>query len=82
MAILTLGNIVDFKIKLQVLRAFAFDGNIYYIVGLVRDNTSWCNMDKRVLAVLNVDGSHDSIPIEAQQKADVIIEKENLGTLE
>lgn len=81
MSILKVNNIVDFKIKLQVLKVFAWDGNIYYIVGIVKENTPWCNMDKRVLAVLNVDGSHDSIPVEAQQKADVIIQNENLDKL-
>jgi hypothetical protein len=81
MKILKVGNLVDLNIKLQVLRAFACDDDLYYIVGIVKEGVSWCNMNKRVLATLNVDGSCQSITQEVLQKANAIIAQENLGNL-
>jgi len=72
------GQNIDFKIPLKVLRAFALNHNIYYIVGVVK-KTSPIGQDQGALwGVLNVDGSFTKIPQDVMVRAGQIVQKENL----
>lgn len=72
------GQTIDFKIPLKVLRAFAFNHNIYYIIGVVKNTSPVGQGDSPLWGVLNVDGSFKQIPQDAMTKARQFIIKENL----
>lgn len=72
------GQTVNCELKLKILRAFALDGNVYYIFGVLKKDTPLRYIVDHLYGVLNVEGSHDSIPLDAYAKAEQLIQNENL----
>lgn len=71
--ILKLGQHVDFTIKLRVVKAFAHEDALYYIVGVIKKGTPIANMTEPLWGVLNVDNSCESIPEPVMQRAKTIV---------
>jgi hypothetical protein len=80
--ILKLGQKVDFTIKLKVVKAFAHEDNLYYIVGVVKKGTPIDHMTQPLWGVLNVDMSCESIPPEVMERARNIVPTLKLDNLE
>lgn len=62
---------------MKILRAFAVDGNMYYIVWVKATNIS--SKGKTPLyGVFRHDDTKGEIPLVVRQKADILIQKEGL----
>lgn len=80
MAIYKVGQIVSMSmtIDMKILRAFASEDTIYYIVWIPRSHKI-TNQDKTPMyGVFRNDDTTGAIPIEVNQLAEDIIKKENL----
>lgn len=71
-------QILNLTLQLKVLRAFAINDIIYYIVGVIRKNSVLRHTSTPVFGVLRNDGTHDQIPPEALNKANELVQRENL----
>jgi len=77
--ILKVGQEFSFQLPLKVLRAFAYENDsVYYIVAQLKKNTPIGHHGGVVWGVLKIDGTFDQIPVEAIQRAEQLIVKENL----
>ena len=74
----TVDQILNLTLQLKVLRAFAMDDIVYYIVGVIRKDSVLRHTSTPVFGVLRNDGTHDQIPPEALNMADELVQKENL----
>lgn len=80
MKILTVGQKVNFKAELTVLKALAHQGGIYYIVLFTKKGTPLKHIENVLWGVLNVDGSCEAIPLDVMKRATKIVS--NLKNLE
>ena len=71
-------QILNLTLQLKVLRAFALEDIVYYIVGVIRKNSVLRHTATPVFGVLRNDGTHDQIPPEALLKANELVQKEDL----
>ena len=78
MAVYRKGQIIKFQISLKILRAFAFNHNIYYIIGVVKNTSPIGQKQEAQWGVLNTDGSFNKIPDNVIVRAKQLIKKENL----
>ena len=78
MPLYKVGQILDLTLKLKVLRAFAIEDVIYYIVGVIRKDSLLRHSATPVFGVLRNDGTHDQIPPEALKRTNELVQKENL----
>jgi hypothetical protein len=86
MSILVVGQEVQMPLvlNLKVLRAFAVEGNIFYIVGIKSNNSIIRNTIKTSMyAILRNDGTHSGITDEVINRANqLIIDEKLLDNLE
>ena len=78
MTVYKVGQKIKFEIPLKVLRAFAVNHSIYYIVGVVKKSAPIANQAEPLWGVLNVDGSFKAIPAQVMKRATLLVAKENL----
>ena len=77
--ILTPNQIVDFPLKLKVLKAFAVEDTIYYIVQVLQTNSPLQHMQGLVWGVLRCDATGENIPKEVFDRASRIVEEMTKG---
>lgn len=80
MPILKVNDKVTFSLSLnmKIVRSFAIEDSVFYIASL-KEETKVKSVDGSPLfVVLKYDGTCDSIPAEAMQQANYLIEKEKL----
>lgn len=82
MAILKAGDKCHFTVEMKVLKAFAYEDDIYYLVGVIKKNTPLKHMTDPLWGVLNVDGSVEAIPEPVMQRAATLIQSIDITNLE
>lgn len=72
--ILQPNQLVDLNLKLKVLKAFAIEDTIYYIVQVLQADTPLQHMQGLVWGVLRCDGTSENIPQDVFDRAARIVE--------
>jgi hypothetical protein len=72
-------QLVDLNLKLKVLKAFAVEDTIYYVVQILQANTPLQYMQGLVWGVLRCDGTSENIPQDVFEKAARIVEDMTKG---
>lgn len=82
MPILKVGDKATFSVELKVIKAFAVEDDLYYLVVLLKKGTPLKHMKDPLWGVLNVDGACEAIPDPVMQRAQVLIQTIDLSNLE
>lgn len=82
MPILTVGQRLPLQLNLQVVKAFVYQHDVYYIFVCVKEGTPLNHLKDTVWGVLSVDGTHTNVPEEAVKRASELVGKINFGNLE
>lgn len=72
------GQVLDLHLKLKVLRAFAIDDVVYYVVGVIRKDSVLRHTKAPMYGVFRNDGSFEKIPPDALKRADELVVNEKL----
>lgn len=80
MAIYRVGQELELSIsiRMRILRAFAIDDSVYYIVWIPKNERIQSTGEDPLYGVFRHDNTNGPIPVEANQLAKNIIDKENL----
>lgn len=73
MPIYRTGDLVNFALKLQVVKIFGYQDNIYYIVEVLQDKVPWAKGNK-MYGALDFNGNA-TIPKVVRHKADALIQE-------
>jgi hypothetical protein len=65
------GDIVNFPLNLKVLKTFAHEDDVYYIVEILQNDVPWKKVNK-MYGTLDFNGN-PNVPDIVRQKADTII---------
>lgn len=82
MGILKVGEKCTFNVELKVLKAFAYEDDLYYIVVVLKKNTILRNTPDPIWGCLNVDKSCEEISEEVMARATEIVKTLDLNNLE
>ena len=82
MAILKVGDKHSFNLELKVLKSFAVEDDIYYLIVVLRKGTPLAHVKDPLWGVLNVDGSCTAIPEPVMERASRIVATLNLSEFE
>jgi hypothetical protein len=69
MPILRVNQKIPFTLNLQVVKAFSFEHDIFYIVVLLKKDTPLSHAREITWGTLSTDGTHIKVPEGAFQKA-------------